>query len=384
MPSALDCNGVGAQLSGMGLLCKVMFRFIGTGLLRRWYRAGFAVSAAALISGFVGSAIAGVPGIGNVIDAISDEFEAPWSYDYAQNRSANGLWYVPFRGPPEVMELIPPPEGLVPGSTMSLRLRSIDNGDDPYPGAEDLVTVFYHTTAFGRLLARAENPSFTTWVHLPPISDWPPEQNSFGFRVAAWDSSLISMTNALGEYYPSIWTYRGSDGNGYLVARVGDGFTPDLIIAELPGPGWYTFGISWNAAGRIEYYATPGRGTFAAGDLIYTDTLSSRVIEFAVYHFFSLRFPPTGALSPDFVVDRCRVFTQAALSPPSLRVVSIVNHLVSLTAGAGTPGFAWRVERSPTLAPNSWQPIETFLNGAAAHSLSDPAPTPAMFYRLSR
>ena len=337
-----------------------------------------------LLVAFPRPVVAGVPGYGTVIDAISDEFEPPWSYDYVNNYSSNGLWYVPFRGPPEILELVAPPDGAVDGTTTALRLRSIDDGDDGYPGAEDLVTVFYDTTALGRLLERAENPSYVAWIHLPPINTWPTGQNSFGFRVAAWDSTLISETNVHGEYYPSLWTYRGTDGKGYLVARVGDGFTPDLIIGEFTSTGWFTFGISWDAEGRTEYYAAEGRGTLTSDDLIYTDTLSDRRIEQAVYHFFSLRFPATGALSPDFLADRCRVFTQAVPSPPTLSIVSVANQQVSLQAQGGTPGFAWRLEKSVTLAPGSWQNVETFVNGPAPHSISDSTTTDAAFYRLAR
>lgn len=350
----------------------------------RKFSATVGAVAGCVLVAFPQTVLAGVPGDGAVIDAISDEFESPWSYDYIQNQSANGLWYVPFRGPPELLELVTPPEGAVDGTIMALRLRSIDDGDDDDPGAEDLVTVFYDNTAFGRLLERAENPSYVAWVHLPPIATWPIGQNSFGFRVAAWDSTLVSETNIHGEYYPSLWTKRGADGKGYLVARVGDGIIPDRPIAEFDSTGWFTFGISWDAEGRTEYYAAEGRGALTSDDLIYTDTRSDRRIKQAVYHFFSLRFPVTGDLSPDFLADRCRVFTKAVPNPPSLSITSVANQQISLQAQGGTPGFAWRLEKSVTLASGSWQKVGTFTNDTATHSISDSATTNAVFYRLAR
>ena len=36
------------------------------------------------------TARAGVPGTGAVIDAISDEFEPPWTFNYQSNLSSNG------------------------------------------------------------------------------------------------------------------------------------------------------------------------------------------------------------------------------------------------------------------------------------------------------
>lgn len=338
----------------------------------------------ALMAAFRSVTVAGVPGSGYIVDALSDEFENQWSFDYANNTSSNGLWYATFRGAPEQMALVASPEGAVGGSAQALQIRSVDNGDDAYPGMEDLVARLYDNTVVGHFLAHSEGPSVVGWVYLPPISLWPVGTHSFGFRAAARDSTLISASNPLGEYYPSLWTYRANDGKGYLMIRVGDGFTPDFLVAEFTSGGWYTFGISWNALGQTEYYAAAGRVTLASGDLFYTDSGSGRVMEVLAYHFFSLRFPADGSLSPDFLVDRCRVFTSVEPIPPSIQLAFPSPLEVSLATAGGTPGFAYRIERSFDLSPGSWQTVAEFLNdGGTSLRLEEPAFNTG-FFRLAR
>lgn len=329
------------------------------------------------------AARAGVPGTGAVIDAISDEFEPPWTFNDQSNLSSNGLWYGSFRGAPEILTLVAPPDGSDPASTTALRLRSIDTADVDYPGAEDLVSQFYATTLFGRAVALAEEPSYVTWAWFPPISTWPltvDGANCFGFRLAARDRTLIGPDNANGEYYPSIWAYRGSDGNGYLVARVGDGFVEDVLIASVPTGGWYTLGMSWNAQGQTEYYGASGRVALQAGHRLYTDTVSARHMETVPYHFYSLRFPATGSASPDFLADRCRVFTHALPRVPTLSVAS-AGSTFRMTIDGTSPGFLYRVEKRA--GASTWQEVERFLSNGQPRLFTSPLTRTQNSYRVA-
>jgi hypothetical protein len=267
-------------------------------------------------------------------------------------------------------------------------MRSIDNGDDGYPGMEDLVTNFYTSSTLGRQLEVAEEPSLVTYAWFPPVSQWPltaEGAHCFGFRVAARDHTLVSTSNPLGEYYPSIWAYRGSDGLGYLRARVGDGFAYDVTIAQVVTTGWFTLGLSWDAAGRIEYYAAAGRRALTASDLIYTDTESDRRLESLAYHFYSIRFPAAGGTSPDFLADRCRVYTRRLPQIPTLQSLARVGTKFQMTIAGMTGGFAYRVERSATLAANSWQEVDRFTATGQPVAFEDPAAGgTALFYRVAR
>lgn len=329
----------------------------------------------------------GVPGTGIVIDAISDEFEPPWTFNYQANVSSNGLWYGQYRGAPEVLQLVTPPGATDPSSTTALRLRSTDNGDDAYPGAEDLVSQFYNTTLFGRAVTFAEEPSYVTWAYFPPISTWPltaDGANCFGFRLAARDHTLVGPDNPNGEYYPSIWAYRGSDGLGYLVARVGDGYVEDVPISSVPSGGWYTLGMSWNAQGRTEYYAAAGRVALQTGDLLYTDTVSARKMETVPYHFYSLRFPATGSLSPDFLADRCRVFTRALPKLPGLNALTLAASTFRMNVAGATAGFMYRVEQRPSLTTGAWQEVERFISDGQPRAFATAAGGLQTFYHVAR
>lgn len=346
-----------------------------------------AFACAAVLSAALGlTARAGVPGTGAVIDAISDEFEPPWTFDYQMNLSSNGLWYGQFRGAPEILQLVTPPDGSDATSTTALRLRSVDTADDSYPGAEDLVSQFYSTTLFGRAVAFAEEPSYVTWVYFPPIATWPltvDGSNCFGFRLAARDHTLIGPDNENGEYYPSIWAYRGSDGQGYLVARVGDGYVEDVPIASVPSGGWYTLGMSWNAQGQTEYYAASGRLALQAGHRLYTDTLSARKMETVPYHFYSLRFPATGSPSPDFLADRCRVYTRSLPKVPTLSALASSGSTFRMTISGTTPGFLYRVEKRSTLTSGAWQEVERFLSDGQPRFFTNPLSGTQSFYRVA-
>ncbi|HEV7406040.1 MAG TPA: hypothetical protein VGO11_24050 [Chthoniobacteraceae bacterium] len=329
----------------------------------------------------------GVPGTGVVIDAISDEFEPPWTFDYQNNLSSNGFWYGSFRGAPEILELVTPPGGGDSTSTTALRLRSVDTADVDYPGAEDLVSQFYNTTLFGRAVTFAEEPSYVTWAWFPPISTWPQTvdgSNCFGFRLAARDHTLVGPDNANGEYYPSIWAYRGSDGQGYLVARVGDGYVEDVPIASLPAGGWYTLGMSWNAQGRTEYYAASGRVALQAGHLLYTDTLSARKMETVPYHFYSLRFPATSSPSPDFLADRCRVFTRALPRLPTLTSLGLTGSTFRMNIAGTTAGFLYRVEKRTSFSLGAWQEVERFLSDGLPRTFTTTATGSQTYYRVAR
>ncbi len=197
---------------------------------------------------FLPAGRAGVPG-GRVVAEISDEFD-----------TLKPIWVPGLRGMPEVLTIH---DGL-------LSVRSVDNGDDAYPSAEDMLCTY--ADQIGRPLAASERPSIVAQVWFPPFDQWPAGTNAagarewFGLRVTAYDADLPYNS---GNYWPGIYVATDDEGPCFI-ARVGDGFSPDYTIGRIPAAGWWTLGISWNKEGRLECYAAPGRVTLTRNDLLHT------------------------------------------------------------------------------------------------------------------
>ena len=243
---------------------------------------------------------AAAPG-GSLVAAISDEFD-----------SLKPIWTPGLRGMPEFLTIH---DGV-------LSMRSVDNGDDAFPSAEDMLCTY--ADQIGRSLDASERPSIVAQVWFPPFDEWPAGTNASGFRewlglrVTAYDADLPFNG---GLYWPGIYVAT-DDAGPCFVARVGDGFSPDYTIARIPVAGWWTMGLSWNTDGRLECYAAPGRVTLTRADLLHTTpTLpmaeANRSLDEVVGTFLALRmtYPPTGQLSPHWMLDSVRVHVE----PPARR-----------------------------------------------------------------
>ncbi|MGZ4985316.1 MAG: hypothetical protein ACXV8A_04425 [Chthoniobacterales bacterium] len=307
----------------------------------------------------------GVPG-GNLVEAISDECD-----------TLNPIWTAGLRGMPEFRSV---QDGV-------LSIRSIDNGDDPYPSAEDMTSTY--SDEIGRGLDAAEGPSVVAQIYLPPFEQWPTGVNAsgfrewFGVRVTAYDASLPMLG---GLYFPGI--YIATDDNGScLIARVGDGYAPDVTIARIAVAGWWTFGLSFNTEGVTEYYAAPGRISLTSSDLLHVtphfdDPVANRSIDQLIGNFIALRmtYPPTGQLSPDWRMDNFRVYV---LTPPALPLVTAQrqNAAANIQITGCSRGFRYLVQRSNDLA--MWQTVLDFISDGNAVMYSESAASRG-FYRVAR
>ena len=166
---------------------------------------------AALMFVLLSARLSAAPG-GYLVNAISDECDA-----------INPIWGPGLRGMPELLTV---QNGI-------LSMRSVDNGDDPYPSAEDMVTTY--SDQIRRPLSAAEHPSVVVWIWLPSFDQWPTGVNASGFkewlgiRVTAYDPNLL-LSN--GYYFPGI--YMSTDEAGpCLIARVGDSYAPDVTIGRI-------------------------------------------------------------------------------------------------------------------------------------------------------
>ena len=195
-----------------------------------------------------------VPG-GYLVEGISDECD-----------TINPMWTPGLRGMPEVLSV----------QNGALSVRSVDNGDDDYPSAEDMVTSY--SDQIGRSLDAVEQPSIVAWIWLPSFDQWPTGVNAsefrewFGIRVTAYDADLPIDS---GLYWPGI--YVSTDDNGpCFIARVGDGYAPDVTIGRITTDGWWTVGVAFDSNGVTQYYAAPGRVALTDADLLHVTPMSDQ------------------------------------------------------------------------------------------------------------
>ncbi|HEY4282011.1 MAG TPA: hypothetical protein VGM62_03035 [Chthoniobacterales bacterium] len=282
---------------------------------------------------------------GYLVDALSDECD-----------TINPIWEPGLRGMPEVLTI----------QSGALSVRSIDNGDDPYPSAEDMITTY--SNQIGRALDASEGPSITAQIWLPPFDQWPSGVNAsefrewFGIRVTAYDADL-PVDYSL--YWPGI--YIATDDNGpCLIARVGDSYAPDVTIGRITTDGWWTVGLAFNSQGITEYYAAPGRVALTDADRLhvtptFSDPVANRSIDQLIGNFIALRmtYPPTGQLSPNWLVDNFRVYVK---TPPKLPVLSphVQGGTDNIGVTAGSRGFRYLLQRSEDLA--GWDTVTNYVS----------------------
>ncbi|MFN2509336.1 MAG: hypothetical protein ABR589_11260 [Chthoniobacterales bacterium] len=314
---------------------------------------------------FVAASCVAAPG-GHLVEAISDECD-----------TVSPIWSAGLRGMPE---------SLVSQNGI-LSIRSIDNGDDDYPSAEDMISNYADDLL--RALAISERPSVISWVWLPPFEQWPSGVNAsgyrewFGMRVTAYDQSL-PLNNGL--YWPGIYVST-DDAGPCFIARVGDGYGPDITIGRIPTAGWWSLGLSWNEQGETEYYAAPGRVALTDAHLLhvtpkYDDPAANRTLDELKGNFWALRmtYPSTGQLSADWRVEYLRVYVR---TPPALPKVTInlIGPQVRIEIAGTTRGFRYLLQRSGNLA--TWSTIDDFVSEGENRIVQEAASKRA-FYRVAR
>ncbi|MBJ7391545.1 MAG: hypothetical protein JHC85_08270 [Chthoniobacterales bacterium] len=305
---------------------------------------------------------------GYLVDAISDEFDT----------KVSEMWGPGLRGMPESLVI---QDGV-------LSLRSVDNGDDDYPSAEDMICTY--ANQLGQPLSAADGPSVVGWVWLPPFSEWPTGTNASGFRewlglrVTAYDDTMPYYS---GSYWPGIYVAT-DDAGPCFIARVGDGYSPDITIGRVAASGWWTMGLSWNAQGRTQYYAAPGRVTLTEADLLHTtpthdSPIMNRSIDQLLGTFLALRMtltdPPTGQLSPDWRIDRIGVYVK---TPPALPQIipSIQNGWFHLAVAGCSRGFRYVLQASDDLS-SRWQDVHSELSDGGGWTFEEPTSN-QRFYRI--
>ena len=303
---------------------------------------------------------------GHLVEAISDQCD-----------TVNPIWRAGLRGMPESLTV----------RNGVLAIRSVDDGDDPYPSAEDMTSTY--ADQIGRALDAAEGPSIVAWILVPPLPEWPTGVNAsdfrewFGVRVTAYDAQL--PLNG-GFFFPGIY-FATADGGPCLIARVGDGYTDDVTIGRVATAGWWTIGLAWSAEGVTEYYAAPGRVSLTNADRLhvtpkFADPAANRSIDQLVGNFIALRmtYPATGQLSPDWRMDNFRVYTSTAAALPKVDL-RVKNGEARLEIAGCSRGYRYLLQRSTDLV--TWSTVLDFVSSGGATEFAEVAPD-CGFYRVAR
>lgn len=246
---------------------------------------------------------------------LSDNFEdTSWQFNYsgAGGTSANGKWYGSFRGAPETLVTTASPAGGLSGQSRSLRIGTVDNGNDSTPTQEDFVYQLYNTQTSAGFPQRSDQPLFTTQVYLPSMANFAATGTSFqsfGHRIEA-------VTSTSGVYYPSIWVnYSSTFSRPFFSVRLGNGIAPDQSLASPvigTSGGWWTLGIGFDENGVGHYYASEGTDLLTTSDEFWDTTQfqagQGPTMDSLNYHFYSIGYPSGPQSSLEYLVDDSSVY----------------------------------------------------------------------------
>ena len=238
-----------------------------------------------------------IPGSGIKVLQVGDDFEDPeWTYNFNGPKSTRNLdkatreptglsrndrWYEGAkRGHPDVIRRVATPAGGIKGSKGSLLLRSLRTGIPGRPSYRMQQDDFIADVNYrlGGKIPVSQSPSAVVRVFLPPVKQW--EQRTgphFAFRVAITTTAqkrglLGSSRNKNETYWPGMFVEfqskaDGDAANDYAWIRVrANRSGGDFKGKQITITGWWTFGISCTADGRIHYYASPGVDDLTAED----------------------------------------------------------------------------------------------------------------------
>ncbi len=313
-----------------------------------------------------------VPGTGTRIDFVGDPIEDPeWEFihnhpkssreqdeqtRFPNGRATNGRWFEgPERGQPDLMKVVPTPAGGLPDSQFALLMRTLHSG---VPGRlsfevqqDDLIVD--GVSRIGAIPV-AEIPSIVTRVYLPPAEEWENRTGPhFGFRGTA--STTIMKTEeksqqrfgrlrsfrpqtyqAKEQYWPGIWVHFRSEtdsnvqqDSAFLTVR-GNRLGHDFNVKEIAADefGWWTFGMSFTADGRVHYYAKQGVDELTEADHLTSQLPYSYAAEIMENMFFNIcNYDDGKTWSTPFVIDDPRLYVVK-----SERIARIVENKEQATA----------------------------------------------------
>ncbi|MCA9213085.1 MAG: hypothetical protein KDB27_08470 [Planctomycetales bacterium] len=256
-----------------------------------------------------------VPGTGYKVDVVGDDFETPgWGFvhnfpksseeiddqrRFPTGKATNDRWYEGIkRGQPDFLKVVPTPENGLPGSTMSLLMRTRDSGVPgvrSYKMEQDDLVVNGHTR-MGGPVAVSYGPSCVVRVYMPPFDKWENRSGAtFGFRTSLTTHAMRVDPQVREEikkgkkrfglferqpkkewgpdtYWPGMFVQfrsetdrRFNEDSAYFTIR-GSQQGGDIRGPEITETGWWTLGISCTADGQVHYFVKKGIADLTAAD----------------------------------------------------------------------------------------------------------------------
>ena len=253
----------------------------------------FSLTVVLLIATPVQADEAFVPGTGQIVTTIGDDFEdARWGYikngrkasyeDDEQQRppggkSRNGRWYESaLRGQPDLIKRVTTPPDGIEGSESAMLLATKFSG---IPGKlagkqmqDDLLMGVQ--SRLGRAVPVSWSPSCTVRVFLPPFDKWENRTGaSFGIRA---DVRGRDRKGSVEPYWPGFFIlFRSETSRQHDEDYAQISFRAQRSGRDLGGPkiyesGWWTFGLSFTPDGQVHYYAHASVDDLTAEDHLYS------------------------------------------------------------------------------------------------------------------
>jgi hypothetical protein len=313
-------------------------------------RLGLLVVSATCFFPALASAQVPVPGTGQPVTAVGDDFEDPeWSYVFNLPKSSdendenkrlpggqsrNGRWFEGAkRGQPDVIKRVPTPEGGLAGSEGALLLVSRQTG---VPGrySHKMQQDDFIVNVSGRLrgsIPVSRSPSIVVRVYLPPWEEWEKRTGpSFGFRAACLTHAKKTKksggflggsrtTTELETYWPGMFIqFNKGDGDkrpdsAVIVVR-GGRTGHDFMGPKIEETGWWTLGMSFTPDGSVHYFARPGVDDLTASDHVSSQFPYSYRCEHLNAFFFNVCSGDNGNWSTPWIIDDAALFYSGHLA----------------------------------------------------------------------
>ncbi len=222
-----------------------------------------------------------VPGSGQHVQNVGDDFEEPdWSYRYHAPKSSynidkrirqpgggsgNGRWSESAkRGQPDVVRRIPTPPGGLDGSVGALLMQSRYTGlpsrTSRQRNQDDLLMRIQ--PRLGGYLPASRQPSVVVRVFLPPWEQWE-QRRGTSFALRADVKGVKARGRKQEEYWPGIFVHYDGRHRPDESGRARWILRADESGRDVRGPivnrtGWWTLGMAFSADGYIHYYAGEG------------------------------------------------------------------------------------------------------------------------------